>query len=71
MREPTMFNTHGRAPLPESPGCCELDPTCPDGPDDRSSQMLLCFVRSAPEIETPERAQPRDLPPPREAARRC
>jgi hypothetical protein len=34
----------------------------PNDPDGRSSQMLLFFLVAAPEIETPERAQWRDLP---------
>ena len=59
------------APLFERAGCRAAkrrpDPNDPDG---RSSQMPLFFLVAAPEIETPERAQWRDLPQPREAARR-
>ena len=49
---------HEYADLPNQPRCAQ--------PPDRAS---FWFV-AAPEIEMPNRAQPRDLPPPCEAARR-
>jgi hypothetical protein len=59
-----------------TPRRCSREPVAsrrrpdPNDPDGRSNPMLLFFLVAAPEIETPERAQWRDLPPPREAARR-
>ena len=44
---------------------CRKRPRCPQQPD----RALFLFVAST-EIEMSERAQPHDLPPPREAARR-
>jgi hypothetical protein len=59
------------APLSERSGCLATwHQRYPNDPDGRSSRMLFLCVDAAAEIETPERAPPRDLPPPCEDARR-
>jgi hypothetical protein len=59
MQEPKVFNNARRAPLPESPGCCELNARMTRMTPMAETARSCCSLSvAAPEIETPERALP-------------